>query len=184
MGGARSDRAQGFIHAALALLLAAALVLTSLFAVHPSAYAMAPAEEPSAEQAVLTEAGDGEGLTTVADVPEAGSNTSNPIKPRPKVEITTGVVAIEPPDASIEEESTPLGAFDFDTCVFHVVMLIGIGLTVVYTLFALHRTRKQVTNLGRFSAALTGDVVRSADLTPGASSPASAPVAPAASAEN
>lgn len=184
MGGARSDRAQGFIHTALALLLAAALALASLFALHPFAYATAPTEEPPAEQAVLTEAEDGEDLTTVDDVPEAGTNTSNPIKPRPKVEITTDVVAIEPPDASIEEESTPLGAFDLDTCWFHVAMLVGIGLTVAYTLFALHRTRKQVTSLGRLSAALTGDVVRCADLTPTPSSPTSAPSAPATPAEN
>ena len=168
MGGALSNRARSCLHGVLALLLAVVLVLVPLSGPHPFAFADA-SDEAATEQAVFSETTDNEGDETIADepVPEAGTNSSNPIKPRPKVEITTDVVAIEPiSNASIDEESTPLGAFDLETCFFHPLMLVGIALTIGYALFAFYRIHRHTERLNKASSVLTDGIVCSAEVTP------------------
>lgn len=139
--------------------------LLSLLVLAPHAWA---AESADADDVALAMAQDASG-EDAAVAPE-----EDPIKPRPRVEITTGVVTLEPAeDDAIVDEAIPLAAFDIEPCFIHLLMVCGIAATIGYTFFAYRRTCAHTRHLDDRVSELTDGLVTSSEPARAVSVPAS-----------
>lgn len=108
-----------------------------------------PLSETISDQVVLAD----QAPTQSAAVTDKSRHT---FSANPKIEITTSVVTLEPSDAVIAENATPLATFDTKPCFIHLLMIIGIAITVGYTFFVSRRIRKHSVRLEAAASKVTG----------------------------